>query len=82
MPSKPPDEKSNEAKQDKGDALRTIAKYSGLGFEMVAGILAPVLLGQYLDNRKGNTEIPVFTLAFGAIGVFYVFYRIFKISSN
>ncbi|MEZ5006744.1 MAG: AtpZ/AtpI family protein [Chitinophagales bacterium] len=73
-PSKPP--------KDKGDQYKAIAKYSGLGFEMVAAIVVPALIGQKIDKRTALSDIPIFTLLLGCLGIAYVLYRVFKLSSE
>ncbi|MCB0501588.1 MAG: AtpZ/AtpI family protein [Bacteroidetes bacterium] len=73
-PNKPP--------KDKGEQYRAIAKYSGLGFEMVAAIIVPTLIGQKVDQRVSLSDKPLFTILFGFLGVAYVMYRIFKLSSE
>lgn len=73
-PAKPPKKEKNQ--------LVTIAKYSGFGMEMAGGIIVPTIIGQKIDKRMGNTEIPVFTLILAAVGLFYVFYRLYQFSSK
>jgi F0F1-type ATP synthase assembly protein I len=65
----------------KKEQWETLARYSGLGVEMAFAVLGSAFLGQYIDKRMGNDQ-PVFTLILSFLGVFYVFYRIFKVSSN
>mgnify|MGYP005667478129 CR=1 FL=1 len=60
----------------------TIVKYAGFGVEMAAGIIVPTLIGQKIDKKLGNTDIPVFTLLLAGFGLVYVFYRLYKFSSN
>lgn len=74
--------KSPKPPSEKGKQLNAIAKYAGFGFEMAGGILIPVLIGHKIDQRMGNSDVPVFTLLLAAVGLFYVFYRLYKFSSN
>jgi F0F1-type ATP synthase assembly protein I len=72
--TKPPDER-------KKNQWASIARYSGLGVEMAAAVLGAAFLGQYIDKRMGNAQ-PLFTIILSFTGVIYIFYRIFKISSD
>ena len=67
--------------EDKKARYAAIAKYSGLGLEMAVAILGTAFIGTKLDARVGN-ETPIYTLILSFLGVIYVFYRIFKISSS
>lgn len=60
---------------------KAIARYSGLGMEMAIAVIGMAMLGQFLDGRVGTTT-PFFTLGLSVVGLVYVFYRIFKISSE
>jgi F0F1-type ATP synthase assembly protein I len=73
-PNKPP--------KDKGEQYKAIAKYSGLGIEMVAAIVVPTLIGQRIDEKKSISDIPIFTLVLGFLGIAYVLYRVFKLASE
>ena len=66
----------------KSKQTATFVKYAGFGVEMAAGIMVPTIVGYKIDQRMGNEKIPVFTLVLAAFGLFYVFYRLFKFSSN
>ena len=63
------------------ETYRAIARYSGLGVEMAVAVIGSAMLGQMLDKRAGNST-PFYTLGFSLVGVIYIFYRIYKISSS
>lgn len=62
-------------------AIQALARYAGLGMEMAVAVVGTALLGQWLD-RRANHENPVYTLVFAFVGVIYVMYRLFRISSS
>jgi hypothetical protein len=72
-PKPPEDKKKNPA---------VYLKYAGFGVEMATGIIVPTLIGQKIDQRMGNDKLPIFTLLLAAFGMVYVFYRLYKFSSN
>ena len=70
-----------EQKGKRDDKWRQIARYSGLGMEIVVAVIGMAVLGRYLDVRLSH-EQPVLALIFSAIGVVYVFVKIFKLASD
>ena len=72
----------NKQDSSKKNKYKEIAKYAGLGSEIVGAVLVPIFVGQYLDKQQGNIELPVFTLIFAFFGIAYVIYKMYKISSN
>ena len=78
--TKPPMKPIKQPDKQK-DKYQAIAKYSGLGVEMAAAVLGSAFLGQWLDKRAGH-DTPLYTLVLSFLGVAYVFYRLFKISSE
>lgn len=72
---------NNKPPNQKGDRLKTIVRYSSIGSEMVIAVVVPVVIGQKLDNNRAS-DVPIFTVIFGLLGVAYVLYKIFKISAS
>lgn len=66
---------SRKEQQDKG--LRDYAKYSGIGFQMIAIILLTTWGGIELDKLTGN-EKHVFTIILSLLGVFAAIYTAVK----
>ncbi len=75
-------ETPNKQPENKGDKIKAIAKYSGLASEIVGAILIPIIIGQQIDKRTSISETPIFTIILGFLGIAYVMYKIFKISSE
>jgi len=73
--------KSRKLKDDNKDNLKFYAKYSTLGFQMVAIILAGAFGGKALDSWL-NWSFPVFTLVLTLLcvagAVFYGMRELFK----
>lgn len=57
--------------------LNDYAKYSAIGFQMIAIILAGLFGGMKLDGYLG-LEFPVFTLTFTMLGLVIALYLLFK----
>lgn len=53
-------------------------RYVGLGFELVASLLVPILLGRWLDVYMEN-EMPWGTLLGALLGCVVVIYRMIKL---
>lgn len=59
---------NSEGEKKKENPLKFYAKYSALGFQMLAIILVGAFGGQALDNWL-NRRFPVFTLVFTILAV-------------
>ena len=63
--------------QPENNGLKSFAKYSGLGIQMIVIILITVWGGIKLDKLLG-LETPVFTIVLSLIGVFAAIYTAIK----
>ena len=59
------------------DRLRAFAKYSGLGFQMLAIIGLSAWAGTALDNHFQN-ERPWYTIVLMLLGVFLAMYQVIR----
>ena len=57
--------------------MKSFARYSGMGFQMVIIILLFYWAGSKLDERAGN-EKPVYTAILSLLGVFAGLYIVLK----
>lgn len=55
----------------------SLQKYLGLGFSLLALILLPTLLGNWLDNSLKHS-IPWLTLILSLLGILLAFFYVFK----
>ncbi|SMB85713.1 hypothetical protein SAMN00120144_2857 [Hymenobacter roseosalivarius DSM 11622] len=69
----PPDKPTNS----NPDRLRTFAKYSGLGFQMLAIIGLSAWAGTALDERFQNDR-PWYTIVLMLLGVFVAMYQVIR----
>lgn len=71
--------KDQNQKKDKNgtSGLKTFARYSGMGFQMLAVILLFYWAGSKLDERA-STEKPVYTAILTLLGVFAGLYLALK----
>lgn len=63
--------------QKRKHAIKSVAKYSGMAFQLLAACLAGVFIGRWLD-AKMNLERPtwaVFLTIFFMVGSLYSLYR-------
>ncbi|MBC6608606.1 AtpZ/AtpI family protein [Hymenobacter sp. BT188] len=74
MPAVPPSDKPTNSNPDR---LRTFAKYSGLGFQMLVIIGLSAWAGTALDERFQN-ERPWYTIVFMLLGVFIAMYQVIR----
>ncbi len=56
------------------------AQFTGLGWYIAAAIVAPTLLGLWVDGKAGND--PLFLLVGLLIGVILAFYGTYKMASG
>ena len=70
-------EKKKDQKESKYSGLDKFAKYSGLGFQMLAIILVSVWGGQKLDEKYHDGE-PLFIIILSVVGVFVALYSALK----
>ena len=70
-----PNQKKGVEKEESG--VNAYAKYSGLGFQMLATIGGGVILGQYLDKRQA-LETPWWTIGLTLLGIGMALYFVFK----
>lgn len=59
-------------------ALKDFAKYSALGFQMMAIMILGVIGGMKLDNWIEGIEFPLFTILFALGGVIFATYYAIK----
>ena len=64
-------------KENRKNRLNNIAKYSGMGFQMLAIMLAGVYGGIKLDEYL-ELSFPVFTLVLTIVAVIFAIYFIIK----
>lgn len=69
--------KKQQPKADKENGVNGYARYSGLGFQMLATIGGGVFLGQYLDKRQA-LETPWWTIGLTLLGIGLALYSVFK----
>jgi len=70
----PLNEKEN---QQKRKSLNAYARYSSLGFAMIAVILVGVFGGNWIDGHF-EFKFPIFTLTFTLLALGYAFYYLIK----
>lgn len=75
-PKKDPKE-NNSGSREQDSALKTYARYAGLGFQMLVIILIFAWAGSKLDERSAN-EKPVYTAILSLLGVFVGIYTALK----
>lgn len=70
MPPRSPEERRKSA-------IKSVAKYSGMAFQLLAACLIGVWLGKWLDGRMGNERplFAVFLTIFFMLGTLYSIYR-------
>jgi len=72
------DPKENSSQEPgNGSGLKTYAKYTGMGFQMLIIILIFTWAGSRLDERSAN-EKPVYTAILAILGVFVGLYTALK----
>ena len=76
QPTTQKDRKKTENQQE-NNGLKSFARYSGLGFQMIVIILITVWGGIKLD-KLFDLETPVFTIVLSLIGVFAAIYSAVK----
>lgn len=69
--------KKKSRKNSNSDGLKSYARYTGLGLQMVAIIVIMTFAGVKLDEKRVS-EIPVFTLILSLLGVFAAIYFAIK----
>ena len=67
----------NQKKRDQ-NPLKTYAKYSSIGFQMLAIILLAVFGGMKLDDWIEGIQFPLFTLLLSVLGVVIAIYHAIK----
>jgi F0F1-type ATP synthase assembly protein I len=74
-----PNNQSKNQKKENPDTsgMKTFARYSGMGFQMIAIILLFYWAGSKLDQRAA-TEKPVYTAILTVLGVFAGLYIVLK----
>lgn len=73
----PQKDRKNPENQQENNGLKSFAKYSGLGIQMIAIILITVWGGIKLDKLFA-LETPVFTIVLSLLGVFAAIYTAIK----
>lgn len=73
MPQNPP----NPKKPNNSDGLQKYARYSGIGFQMVAVILVFVFAGRKLDQKFNDGE-RLYIIIFSILGIFAALYTALK----
>jgi ATP synthase protein I len=73
----PQKDQKNPEKQQENNGLKSFAKYSGLGIQMIVIILITVWGGIKLDKLFA-LETPVFTIVLSLLGVFAAIYTAIK----
>ena len=65
--------KNQKADNDQRSAMKNYARYTGLGFQMIAIILIFYWAGTKLDERSAS-ESPIYTAILSVLGVFVGLY--------
>lgn len=71
------DPKQKQKKSAPKGSLNQYARYSALGFQMIAAVLGGALFGQWLDGKQG-WETPWFTILFSLLGIAIALYSLFR----
>lgn len=77
--SKSPQEKilTTEQKEEAKQQASTIAKWSGLAFQMLAAIGLGVWAGLWLD-KKLEMKLPIFTIVLSLLGVLVSMFQVYR----
>lgn len=76
-PSQKKKHQKTEEKNQENEGLKTYARYTGLGVQMIVIILVTVWGGMKLDKLLG-LQSPVFTIILSLLGVFAAIYTAVK----
>lgn len=72
------EEENKEFKEEERvSSMKAVARYSGLGIQMLAPILGGALGGNWLDKHY-QFETPVFTIVLTLLGIGLAFYVVIK----
>ena len=81
MSSQPNDQNQSQSKKKKSgkkdSGLKSVARYTGMAFQMMAIILIMKYVGVKLDERRG-AETPFFTAVLALLGVIAAIYTVIK----
>lgn len=66
-----------EPKESNRQSLNSIARYSGMAFQIAAAIIICLFLGKWLDT-KFPMKFPVFTTVLTIVGVFLGVYFVIR----
>ncbi|PLX20154.1 MAG: hypothetical protein C0597_04520 [Marinilabiliales bacterium] len=72
------EQKNQKSDQKNKRALSDIAKYSAIGFQMIAIMFIGVLAGMKLDTKIAGIEFPVFTVLLTVSSVILAIYYAIK----
>lgn len=75
QPPRPPDKEGN------ADRMRAVARYSGIGAQMMATIGLSTWAGYWLDKHY-QTKTPWFTLGLMLLGLFAALYNVIRAVSK
>lgn len=70
-------QEKNQKKRDQ-NPLKTYAKYSSIGFQMLAIVLLAVFGGMKLDDWVEGIQFPLFTLLLSIFGIALAIYHAIK----
>lgn len=67
----------NPKEENTGKKLRNAAKYSAIGFQMIATISLLTFIGHKIDQHRSG-KLQIYTAIFGLIGVAIALYQAIK----
>ncbi|QJX47077.1 AtpZ/AtpI family protein [Hymenobacter taeanensis] len=77
MPTPPPNSRKTTEADSSSDRLRSFARYSGIGIQMLATIGLSTWAGYWLDGHF-QTKTPWFTVGLMLLGLFAALYNVIR----